>query len=161
MSHSALAWSAEVQAHVPQRRDLIELAWRAPDLSEWRATLANDPDAKECLQDWEAFIRERRIAVVLEQAMEEGDFPPGRELAAWLADCPAEWRDPALLFARSAPTDVAMYLACACRVLVGIERERRTGCAEWKVQAASGSPEMLQSLMFKWGPRFQRHRRSW
>lgn len=161
MPHTALAWRAESQAHVPRSSDLFEFAQGAPDLSEWRAMLADDPDDKERLEQWEAFVQERRIAVPLEQAMEFGELPCERELAARLADCPAEWREPTLLFVRTAPADIALYLACVSLVLVGIERERRTGCAQWQVEAASGSPEMLQSLMFKWGPRFHRHRWTW
>jgi len=161
MPHTALAWRAEVQAHLSRSSDLIERARQVPELSEWRAMLADDPEEEECLAHWEAFVRETRIAVVLEQAMEGGDFPSEQELAARLADCPAEWREPALLFVRTAPRDIALYLACVSLLLVGIERERRTGCAQWEVEAASGSPEMLQSLMFKWGPRFHRHRWTW
>jgi hypothetical protein len=161
MSHSPAAWRAEVEAHVPQGSDLVELARRVPDLSEWRAALADDPDEEECLLHWEIFVRETRIAVVLEQAMGEGDFPSEQELRALLSNCPAELLEPVLLFRRNAPRGVALYLACACMVLVGIERERRTGCAEWKIEAPSGSPEMLRSLMFKWGPRFNRHRWNW
>jgi len=161
MPHSAHEWHAEIQAHNPQSRDRIELAQWAPELPEWRAMLAEDPDERECLERWETFVHEKRIAVVLEQAMEQGDMPSERELAAQLADCPAEWREPALLFVRTAPGEIALYLACVSLVLVGIERKRRTGDAEWQVEAASGSPEMLQSLMFKWGPRFSRHRWTW
>lgn len=161
MSHLPNAWRAEVEAHVPQGRDFIELARRAPDLCEWRAALADDPAQEECLLNWENFVRETRIAVVLEQAMGDGDFPSERELPALLSDCPAELLKPVLLFRRTAPSDIALYLACACMVLVGIERERRTGSAEWRIEAPSGSPEMLRSLMFKWGPRFTRHRWVW
>lgn len=78
-----------------------------------------------------------------------------------LAGCPAEWREPALHFMRTAPHEIVLYLACVSSVLVAIARERRTGCAEWKVEGESGSPEVLRSLMFKWGPRFQRHRWTW
>jgi hypothetical protein len=161
MPHTARAWRAEIQAHLPQGSDLVELARLAPDVSEWRAMLAEDPDTRECLEWWEAFVQEKRLAVVLEQAMAQGDFPSERELAAQWLDCPAEWREPALLLARTAPSEIALYLAFASMVLVRIERGRRTGHAQWQVAAESGSPEVLQSLMFKWGPRFHRHRWTW
>lgn len=161
MRHSASAWCAEIRAHAPTSSDYLELAQQVPVLSEWRVALAEDSATRKCLEHWEAFVQRTRIAVVLEQAMAGGELPSARDLADALAACPPEWLQPALTFVRTAPTDIALYLACVSMVLVGIERERRTGCAEWQLEASSGSPEMLQSLMFKWGPRFQRHRWTW
>jgi hypothetical protein len=162
MPHLESAWREEIKAHLPQGCDYLELQRRVPDLSEWRLALTEEREERECLERWEAFIQAHGIAVPIEQAIDEDmEFEDEAEHARRLAGCPAEWRDPTLAFLRHAPEDIRMYLVYACYFLVQIERERRTGDAEWRTQAPSGSPEVLRELMFKWGPRFHRHRWTW
>jgi hypothetical protein len=162
MPHTESAWRKEIQSHVPQGRDYQELHRQVPDLSEWRLDLAEEPEDRECLERWEAFIRTHRIAVPIEQAIgEDMDLEDEEEHARGLAGCPAEWREPTLVFLQQAPQNIRMYLMCASYWLVHIERERRTGDAEWRIEAPSGSPEVLRELMFKWDPRFHRHRWTW
>lgn len=120
-----------------------------------------EPDLKESLRSWEAYIREHQLAVPIEQATEEGVMARVEEMEHRLEGCPAEWRDPLTVFLQATPDEICAYLVYECYCLVQIERQRRTGCPEWRTEAASGSPEVLQELMFKWGPRFRRHRWMW
>lgn len=161
MAHPEPAWRAEIHAHAPQTCDFLELSGQVPDLSSWRAEIAQDPDLKECLEHWEAFIQANRIAVPIEQAMQEGALDSEEDIALRLQGCPSEWSAPLFEFFQQAPEAIRMYLGFACFCLVQIERQRRTGSPEWRTEAASGSPEVLRELMFKWGPRFSRHRWTW
>lgn len=162
MPHTESAWRKEIQSHVPKGCDHVELHRQVPDLPEWRLDFTEDDERKECLEHWEAFIQARGIAVTIEQALgEEMEFEDEAEHARNLAGCPVEWSEPTLEFLHDAPEDIRMYLAYACYCLVQIERERRTGHAQWRIEAPSGSPEVLRELMFKWGPRFTRHRWTW
>lgn len=119
------------------------------------------PDLKECLERWEACIQANRLAVPIEQATEEGALGSEEEVALSLQGCSSEWRTPLFAFVQQAPEIIRVHLAFACFCLVQIERQRRTGNADWRTEAPSGSAEVLGELMFKWGPRFRRHRWSW
>lgn len=161
MSHSESQWRAEIQAHAPRGCDLVALAEQVPDLEEWRFLIAEDPESRECLEMWEAHLRENALAVPLEQATEDGAVEDLRFVRERLRGCPAEFAAPVFAFLEEAPTEIRDYLVYRCHCLVPIERERRTGSAHWRSEAPSGSPEVLSELMFKWGPRFSRHRWTW
>ena len=161
MSHSESQWRAEIQAHAPRGGDLLALAEQVPDLEEWRFLIVQDPDLKACLEFWETWVRENALAVPIEQATEDGAVEDLGSVRARLRGCPAEFAAPAFEFLEGAPTEIRDYLVYRCHCLVQIERERRTGSGYWRSEAPSGSPEVLRELMFKWGPRFRRHRWSW
>jgi hypothetical protein len=161
MPHPGSAWRTEIEAHVVQGRDRIELAAQCPELSEWRAMLMEEPELKECLRTWEAYIQEHNLAVPIEQATEEGVLASAADMGRRLDGCPGEWLISFAEFLQCPPEAVREFLAYTCYCLVQIERQRRTGRPEWCTEAASGSPEVLQDLMFKWGPRFRRHRWTW
>jgi hypothetical protein len=162
MPHPESSWRAEIEAHVPQGRDLAELRLRLPELSDWRADLISEGrETKEDLESWEAYIQENRIAVLIEHGTEDGTLDDEEAIASRLEGCPPELKEACMVFVQQAPEHIRDYLVHATYCLVQIVRERRTGSAEWRTEAASGSPEVLSELMFKWGPRFRRHRWSW
>jgi hypothetical protein len=161
MPHSESAWRAELQAHNPQSCDHSELSLYVPDVSSWRVLIGEEPELKDCLETWESFIQANHIAVLIEQASDDGALADESEIASRLEGCPAEWTGPFDVFVRSAPDPVRDYLVHACYCLVQIERERRTGNRVWRSEAPSGSTEVLRELMFKWGARHHRHRWTW
>jgi hypothetical protein len=161
MPYPESAWRAEMDAHSPQAVDRIALARLEPELFEWRAMLCEEPGLGKSLRSWEAYVEAHRLAVALEQVTEDGDLDSEEEMARYLAGCPTETRAALTGFLQSAPAAVRDYLAATCYSLVRIARQRRTGRREWRIEASSGSPELLQELMFKWGPRFRRHRWTW
>ena len=162
MPRSESEWRAEISAHVTLTCDLAELSLLYPDVSSWRVLIVEEePDLKECLEDWEVFIQVHRLAVVIEQASMDGVLHDAATMASSLQGCPAEWRTPFDVFVQQALEPIRDYLVYACYCQVQIERERRTGEPAWAVGSPSGSPEVLSQLMFKWGPRFRRHRWTW
>jgi hypothetical protein len=52
--------------------------------------LSEDPDFKECLLTWEAYIQEHKLAVAIEQATEEGVLTSAEDIRSRLAGCPTE-----------------------------------------------------------------------
>lgn len=157
MSHSELAWKREIAACSPQTCDFAELA--KLDLSSWRVALREE--ARRSLESWEAYVQTHKIALLIEQTSDEGFVLDDTEVQSRLAGCPPSIRARFQTYQLRAPERVREYLAHVYFWLVQIERERRTGNPSWLTEAASGSPEVLRELMFKWGPRFQRHRWTW
>ncbi len=161
MSLASEAWVAEILACRPQGSDYTEIARWIAGGDDWREFLCQDEESKEALNAWEAFIQIRGIAVPIEQVALDGLPLDFQAVAVRLKDCPSRWHQPTLEFLRCAPEEVRDYLVAFHADLVQTERRRRTGALSWSPAAVSGSPEVLQELMFKWGPRFRRHRWSW
>lgn len=158
MAHSEIAWRTEIAAHRPQTCDYQEVA--ASELGSFRLALVRDyPRAVDA---WEAYIQAHSLAVVIEQASDEGFMPEEDEqIASRLKGCPQDLIARFQRYRKGAPSRVREYLDYFCYWLVCTERLRRTGSPEWRAEAPSGSPEVLAELMFKWGPRFRRHRWTW
>lgn len=161
MPHTEASWRAEIQAHAPQTCDFVELATAVPDLSSWRVEIAGEPGLRDCLETWEGFVQLNKLAVPIEQSTDDGVLASENEVEDRLAGCPADSRKSVGMFFAQCPEVIREYLAYSSYCLVQIERQRRTRCPEWRHEAASGSPEVLRELMFKWGPRFRRHRWTW
>lgn len=159
MPHTEASWYAEIAAHSPQGSDYVELARFGNELFVCRAEVAEH--FKEELEEWEALIKMNRLAVPLEQCCDEGSPLGEADAMQRLAGCPQEVRSQVVLFFQSASEEVRDYLVWFCFYLVQTERQRRTGSCTWRTEAPSGSPEVLKELMFKWGPRFRRHRWTW
>jgi hypothetical protein len=158
MTHSEHDWRAEIRAHAPLACDLIDMSWECLDMPSWLGEIGEEPGLKKSLESWQGFIQMHRLAVVIEQASADAELLDSRAMTASLRGCPAEWRVPFDIFMQAAPKPIRDYLVYACCRLVAIERERRTGHPVWGGESPSGSPEVLNQLMFKWGPRFKRHR---
>lgn len=162
MPHPESAWRTEIRAHVPKTCDYSELSLQLqPELSSWRGQIGSEPAMSECLDKWEGYIQAHGLAVVIEQASDDGVLRPEGEIASHLAGCPREITDSFDVFMRTAPEPVRDFLVFVFHCLVGIERARRTGNPRWHSEAPPGSPEVLGELMFRWGARFRRHRWTW
>lgn len=149
-------WESEMRAFSPQSADYTELAQTVPELAVWRSDLD-----VEIVGEWESFIQAEGLAVPLEQCCEEGHLLEAAEHGHRLRGCPEQAREDLAFLLGQAPDDVTLFLAAYWSMLVQVTRKRRTGRYEWEPEPASGSPEVLSQLMFKWGPRHRRHRWTW
>jgi hypothetical protein len=111
MSQPEFAWHAEIEAHVPEGCDRIELAQEFPELFEWRSMLCEEPELRACLGEWEGYIQARKLAVPIEQVTEDGVLPTLEEIDLRLRGCPAESRASLVHFLQCAPEAVREYLA--------------------------------------------------
>ncbi len=159
MPHTEAAWRAELASHSPQSCDYADLTGFGNELFAWRSEIAGDAAGK--LETWETYVKEHRLQVALEQCGDDGVLVTRDEIHLRLVGCPEPTRQRLVDFFETAPEPIRDYLAFYCYGLVQVERQRRTGSGAWRSQAPSGSPEVLRELMFKWGPRFRRHRWTW
>jgi len=160
MQRTEAEWVAELAAFSPQSSDYVELAEVASELSEWRDELrhAFADDEENLSASWEAFINAQNLAVPLEQCCLDGTLLAPEEWKPRLEGCPVSLRVALEKFFFKAPQVIQEYLCLYFSSLVQIERTRRTGRPDWDAEPQSGSPEVLQELMFKWGARFRRFR---
>ena len=160
---STEAWWKEIKAFAPRGRDEA-LDGLAEVLTDMRDAWVEDCglawfDAN--VVRWEAFIRDRQIALAIEQCCLDGERREAGEVDEFLHNCPPEIRKPFMQFLEHCPEPVIDYLFLRYYFLVQNVRLRVAGTHEWEPELDSGSPELLASLMFKWGPRHTRHRWVW
>jgi len=160
MQRTQLQWQAELSAYSPQTSDYVELAGNVSTMDYycWRDELrAAFADCDEDLPaSWEAYIHAQNLAIPLEQCCLDGAVLAPEERNDKLEGCPVELKAALDRFFLKAPLEIQEYLFLYFSSLVQIERNRRTGRPDWDAKPQSGSPEVLQELMFKWGPRFKR-----
>lgn len=158
---SEALWWTEVAAFRPQAQDepADDLYGNLDDYRAWLKETAPHFD-RDRLR-WESYVLSARLWLVLEQCSWEGGLLEAHEFALQLDGCPHSLRASFEGFLQHCPPPVADYLAMRYFELVRNVRLRLTGQADWQRPAASGSAEMLASLMFKWGPRHTRHRWTW
>lgn len=160
MRRTQLQWQAELSAYLPQTSDYVELAENASIMDDWRDELhaAFADSDEDFLVSWEAYIHAKDLAIPLEQCCLDGAVLALEERNDRLLGCPVGLKAALDQFFLRAPLEIQEYLCLYFSSLVQIERNRRTGRPDWEVEPPSGSPEVLQELMFKWGPRFKRFR---
>lgn len=160
MRRTQLQWQAELSAYSPQASDYVELAEHASTMDYWRGELrAAFAASEENLPSvWEAYLYAQNLAIPLEQCCLDGALLAPGERKDKLEGCPVALKEALEHFFLQAPLEIQEYLCLYFSSLVQIERNRRTGRLDWDVEPQSGSPEVLQELMFKWGPRFKRFR---
>jgi len=158
MRRTQLQWQAELSAYSPQTSDYVELAENASTMDDWRDELhaAFADSDEDLLASWEAYIHAQNLAIPLEQCCLDGALLAPEERIEKLEGCPVELKAALDRFFLKAPLEIQEYLCLYFFSLVQIERNRRTGRPDWDAKPQSGSPEVLQELMFKWGPRFKR-----
>jgi hypothetical protein len=161
MPHDEASWRMEMSAHEPQTCDRVDLDAYGPELAEWRLQITQEPALRQSLDYWSAYLLTNKLAVPVEQVADDGALIDPSEWNVSLSGCPEECRRQVIHFLEHSPEVIRDYLTYTCYGLVCTERKRRTGNSEWAIEAASGSAEVLHELMFKWGPRFRRHRWAW
>lgn len=159
MSRSPKDWEREIAAFQPQSCDYARL--REIEDASLLEGIDWDADLREELQAWQAYLQHHGLAVPLEQCCGDWMLLPRPGRAVRLAGCPPQARQALDYFFDHALEAFQEELAWRTALLVQIVRERRTGRAQWAPASASGSPEVLAELMFRWGPRFTRHRWTW
>jgi len=129
------AWIVELCSCFPEFQHYLA-AECAQDLPEelWDLQLQaeDDPNFLEHLQEWEFFISENHIWVLLEQSCDEGVLLSEELIYERVKNCPREWLAPFETLLKFCPDYVLAFLAQRHYLATRMERAHRLGKPNWR-----------------------------
>jgi hypothetical protein len=129
------AWVVECLSSFPEfehyaaaacAHELADELWRLQEQAD------GDEDFESLLDEWEAFVDENQIGVLLEQSCDEGVMLPEEFVHERVKDCPREWLSPFETLLQQCPDYVLAYLAQRHYLAVRMDRADRIGQPDWR-----------------------------
>ena len=131
------AWVVECLSCFPEYQHYAAAACAealADELWYLQEQAEEDEDFESVLDEWEEFIQENHIWVLLEQSCDEGVMLSEDEIYLRLKDCPREWLAPFETLLQQCPDYVLAYLAQRHYLAVRMDRAERFGKPDWRPQ---------------------------
>jgi hypothetical protein len=129
------AWVVECLSSFPeyQHYAAADCAEELPDELLYLQNMAEeDEDFESLLEEWEEFVGENHIWVLLEQSCDEGVMLAEEFIYARVKDCPREWLAPFETLLQQCPDHVLAYLAQRHYMAVRMDRADRFGKPDWR-----------------------------
>jgi len=128
-------WAVECLSCFPEFRHYAaaECADELPDeLSHLQNLADEDEDFEFLFEDWEDFVTENFIGVLLEQSCDDGVMLPEELIYERVKDCPREWLAPFETLLQQCPEHVLAFLAQRHYLAVRMDRADRFGKPDWR-----------------------------
>lgn len=106
--------------------DLADELWHLQEMAD------ADEEFESLLDEWEDFVGENHIWVLLEQSCDEGVMLPEEAIYLRLKDCPREWLAPFETLLQQCPKYVLAFLAQRHYLAVRMDRAERMGRPDWR-----------------------------
>ena len=135
LSPKRKAWTIECHACFPdwQHYAAAACAEELPDgLWALQALLEEDEDFESLLEEWEEFVQENHIWVLLEQSCDDAVMLPEPLIYERVKDCPREWLAPFETLLQQCPDHVLAFLAQRHYLAVRMDRADRFGTPHWR-----------------------------
>ena len=129
------AWFVECFSSFPEFQHYAAAACAEdlPDeLCNLQAKAEADENFESLLDEWEEFILENCIGVLLEQSSDEGVLLPEHDIYERVKDCPREWLAPFETLLHQCPDYVLAFLAQRHYLAVRMDRADRLGKPDWR-----------------------------
>ena len=135
LSPKRKAWTIECLTCFPEWQhyaaaacadELPDELWALQNLAE------EDEDFESLLEEWEEFVQENHIWVLLEQSCDEGVMLSEELVYERVKDCPREWLAPFETLLQQCPDYVLAFLAQRHYLAVRMDRADRLGKPNWR-----------------------------
>ena len=104
----------------------------ADELADLQELAEEDEDFENLLYEWEEFVEEGNLSVLLEQSCDDGVMLPEEQVYLRVKDCPREMLASFETLLRHCPDYVLAYLALHHYLIVRMDRAERNGKPDWR-----------------------------
>lgn len=102
------------------------------ELLDLQVQAEDDEDFEDLLEEWEHFVGENHIWVLLEQSCDDAVMLPEELIYERVKDCPREWLAAFETLLQQCPVHVLAYLTQRHYLAVRMDRADRYGKPEWR-----------------------------
>jgi hypothetical protein len=122
----------------------------AEELLHLQAMAEADEDFENLLEEWEWFVSQNHICVLLAQSCDDGVLLSNALIHERVKQCPREWLAPFQTLLQQCPDHVLAYLAQRHYLAVRMDRAERLGQPDWRpMDGPFSNPEWENSSWHK------------
>ena len=104
----------------------------ADELWDLECKAEEDEDFHDALDEWDWFVSQNHLCVLLEQSSDDGVLLPEEQIYERVKDCPREWLAPFETLLQQCPDYVFAYLAQRHYLAIRMDRADRFGKPNWR-----------------------------
>ena len=140
-------WNFQPQFHHHAAANCVD--GLAEELADLQELAEEDEDFENLLYEWQAFVDECHLSILLEQSCDDGVMLPEEEIYLRVKDCPSEILASFETLLRHCPDYVLAYLAQHHYLIVRMNRAERTGKPDWRPSEGPFSDPYWEGLAWR------------